>query len=51
MLGCVGRRPPKILSELMRKSVDVYMVVLSATLHIEIMPCTSEMVARYRGSD
>ena len=49
MLGCVGRRSPKALSELMRKSVDAYMVVVSATLHIEIMPCPARWARNTEG--
>lgn len=32
----------------MRKSVDAYMVVVSPALHVEVMPCTGEMVAKHR---
>jgi hypothetical protein len=54
--GCHDRRWPAVsgaylrkpLSQLMRKSVDAYKVVVSATLHIEVMPCTREMVAKHR---
>ena len=54
--GCHDRRWPAVsgaylrkpLSQLMRKSVDAYMVVVSPALHVEVMPCTGEMVAKHR---
>ena len=54
--GCHDRRWPAVsgaylrkpLSQLMPNSVDAYMVVVSPTLHIEVMPCTREMVAKHR---